>query len=323
MGPTEHLAFYMRRFPLSVENVQHFISGRGKDLEDWPSWCFLPIAGWYSIVSLQHKVQGELPLSFIPEVGALAALGTWRYSQGIYRFDDATFSAIAESKISGNLPSDIFTRLPEWCIYVETHGLKWMGMEVDGFWAHLEWDVKTRRKELRFAFNMDTFVACFPVHLGDWTLQEAIDRSFAESKKQSTIHGYKESDDYLPIPARASEIEAFVSILLYLCSDEPEIDDEREPGASPYRARPRKVKSGWRFFAPDKPRVWTVGKEIGKQLRAASVQLDGDQTTRTVKAHIRRAHWHGFWSGPKTEKRIFHYKWLPPILVAGVHDIIE
>lgn len=38
------------------------------------------------------------------------------------------------------------------------------------------------------------------------------------------------------------------------------------------------------------------------------------------RPHVRRAHWHGFWSGPrKSEKqRTFSVQWLPPIAVAMV-----
>jgi hypothetical protein len=41
-----------------------------------------------------------------------------------------------------------------------------------------------------------------------------------------------------------------------------------------------------------------------------------------VRSHIRRAHWHGYWTGPKKEpeKRKFKLLWLHPILVGGIVD---
>jgi len=32
----------------------------------------------------------------------------------------------------------------------------------------------------------------------------------------------------------------------------------------------------------------------------------------TVRPHIRRAHWHGYWTGPREGTQTFVYHWLPP-----------
>ena len=61
-----------------------------------------------------------MPLNRVPDVGLLAAIGTWRYSQGIYRFDDSVYEALRDTVPSGDMPVDVLYRLPEWCVYIET-----------------------------------------------------------------------------------------------------------------------------------------------------------------------------------------------------------
>ena len=34
-----------------------------------------------------------------------------------------------------------------------------------------------------------------------------------------------------------------------------------------------------------------------------------------VRPHVRRAHWHGYWYGPREGERNFKLKWLPPVAV--------
>lgn len=319
MTPEQHLADYMKRYPDTPVLVNKIFSGRGKELGDWPKWCFIPLAGWYSIVSA-HLRLSRIPLQYMPDVGALAAIGTWRYTQGVYRVDQDVLSALRESHISGDLPSDLFELLPEWCVYVETTGCSWFGEHVSGFWAHLEYDVQTNTKELRFIFNRDTYATPFSVHLGSWSLREAIDRSFAEANKQAKMNGYPVDESIDSFPGLVSEIESFVSILLYLCSEEPEIDNEREPGTAPHRTHPEKTKKGIKIFPPTKSRVWTVGAKTGSLLRQAREASESEESGRSVRAHIRRGHWHGFWLGPRTGQRTFKYHWIPPLLVGGYKD---
>lgn len=65
------------------------------------------------------------------------------------------------------------------------------------------------------------------------------------------------------IERSAKELNPIISMLLYLCSYFPEIDDARVPGMSPHRVEPVKIKKGFRLFLASAPRVWAVGIEIG------------------------------------------------------------
>ena len=78
------------------------------------------------------------------------------------------------------------------------------------------------------------------------------------------------------------------------------------------------------MFPAQKIRYWSVGKTSGDLIRKASEakEIQGDAHKGHTKAtHIRRGHWHGFWSGPRNDplKRRFNYKFLFPILVNPEH----
>lgn len=314
--PLEHLNACSKLYPGAWRGVDTFRQDRGRDIPDWPAWCFLPMAGWYAIVSSDAGVD-TLPHHLIPDVARVAAVGTWRYSQGIYRYDADALPALADTLLHGEMPVEVLLRLPEWCVYIETPGFEWAGAPLHGFWAHLEWDINAHRRELRLL--LDTEGALIPqiLHIGPWTVTEALDRSAGEAKRQATAHGMTAPDLAAYVEGTAPALQPLLALVLYLCSDEPEIDDREHPGERPGRPQPKRTKKGWRLFPPAKPRVWTVGADIGEALRR---DYDSEPTGRSVRPHLRRAHWHGFWTGPKAGERRFRYKWLPPVVVAGGRD---
>ncbi len=62
----------MKHYPLLTKHVNMFQADKGKNLPNWPSWCFLPMASWYSIVSHRFNLD-ELSLAEIAEVAPAAA----------------------------------------------------------------------------------------------------------------------------------------------------------------------------------------------------------------------------------------------------------
>jgi hypothetical protein len=195
-------------------------------------------------------------------------------------------------------------------VYVETPG-QTVGnpsFPLHGFFAHLEWDANTGREELRLVLDLDNHLAPIPLHLGSWTLGDAIRRVLEESGRHGV--GQPGSADLADALYRCAE--PFVSILLYLCSTAAEWAGER-----PRHPVPKRTKRGLRLFPPDKPRVWEVGLRLGAALRIA-YQAEGapapQETHASPRGHIRRAHWHGFWTGSGEARRL-DVRWMPPIPV--------
>ena len=113
-------------------------------------------------------------------------------------------------------------------------------------------------------------------------------------------------------------------LLLYICTAE---SMQQRPG----NPQPQKTKRGMQTFPASQPQVWDVGVRMGAALRAAyaaekteRAEASGSTGHASPRGHIRRAHWHGFRSGPmKTtdgqpipaHKRPFDLRWMPPVAV--------
>jgi hypothetical protein len=128
-------------------------------------------------------------------------------------------------------------------------------------------------------------------------------------------------------PATARAAEPIVSLCLYLCSEEPDIAGmlQKMP-AKPVHPSPVRVKGGEKTFAADYTEdlgsrmaaraILRKAREEAKQPEAKEV-LGENAARRGPAPHIRRAHWHTFWTGPKSgAPRKPALKWIPPIPVA-------
>lgn len=116
MRRSAHLAALARRYPRAWRQVDELRAARGLGLPDWPSWCFLPLAGAYAIVSGGRP----LPPADTHQVGVLGALAAWRVTQGVYHFNPTVLDAVWSTPVAGEIPTEVLSHLPEWCVYVLT-----------------------------------------------------------------------------------------------------------------------------------------------------------------------------------------------------------
>lgn len=312
--PRDHVVQAGQLYPQAWRQADELRAGRGVDLPNWPTWCYLPLAGAYSIVSAELQVP-SLSGAYTGDVGRLGALLAWRMTQGIYRFDPAVYEAVRDTPISGDIPHEVLHRLPEWCVYIETPGQDLQGSPMHGCFAHLEWDANTARTELRLLLDTDAALLPVPLHLGAWSLAESLDRMAAETHVQAARTGATVPPAGEITAGLRPIVEPLVSLLLYLCTQAGEIGAE---GHRPHNPEPTRTKRGWRLFQPDRPTTWDVGLRLGAALRRAyqAEQTGQGGTHAGPRPHIRRAHWHGFWSGPLDGARRYDLRWLPPIPVA-------
>lgn len=339
--PRDALAAVGRAHPDAWRFADELRAARGAEgLPDWPDWCYLPIGGWLSIAS-----RGHLTIAAAREASILAALGAWRVTQGIYRFDADLYAELTATPVAGDIPHEVLYRLPEWCIYVPTpaivrdtatgaHHYAEDVVEarkaesgddaIHGFFAHLEHDVNTKQPELRLVMDSGAGLVPYGLHLGGMTLAESIESFTRTSQRVALDHGLPVA----PMPAdqraaMAATVEPLVSLLLYLCSQNAEIGSGE---AKPSNPAPKRTKNGWRLFPAERVTTWDVGVRLGAALRHAyhAAEAAGDGTHASPRGHIRRAHWHGFRSGPMktptgdaipTQDRRFDLRWLPPIPV--------
>ena len=315
-NPQKLLAEYNKKYSAAWKLADEFRADSGKDLPDWPAWCFLPLAGWYAITCelLNKKL---LTINDMPLMQTLAALGAWRPSQDVFTFDQTIYEAIADTELSGAIPCDVALRLPVWCAYVELQG-----DNAPGVFVHLEEDADDGRKEMRFLFYWASGeTRAVPLHLGDFSLEESIARMMAEAKRNVP--------EIQPLPFDA-EMQKWIThalnLTLYLCSDGIEWPASGNGGQAPASPHPKKTKKGIRLFPPNQMRIWHIGGETGRIMRE-SRGTSKDNPHGSPSPHIRRAHWHGFWSGtikPKPgiepKPRRFELRWMPPIPVGLKED---
>ncbi|HAF2404074.1 TPA: hypothetical protein H2W71_004133 [Salmonella enterica] len=322
---------FCKKYADAMAKIESVRLMKGKELPDWPYWCFLPLPCWVALfMGKQHQSLTQVTRSqeLWQETEKLSVLGTWRYSKGIYTLPPSLLNALTETSLSDSLPADVLLRLPEWCIYVRTPDLFIEGERLYGFWAMTNSDDFTENKSLFLLLNRQSGIRTELLPLKDSSVSAIIETAFhqkldvsgAEAELKESIKQSEVVSDYLK---RKSETFCrLLSILLYICSDEPEIDSERQPGTYPVRPAPVKTKKGYRLFPASGPRYWTVGEKTGRLLDEAALYDDAETTSSTgrhMRTHLRRGHWHGFWSGKMdgSEARKFSYRWLPPQVIGG------
>jgi hypothetical protein len=83
------------------------------------------MAAWCAIVS---EGKGPLPLDRIGDVGRLAALGSWRVTQGIYRFDQGLY--VGEGDVIENIHRGVLGQVRRrFCLKFE---IVWISGQRDG-----------------------------------------------------------------------------------------------------------------------------------------------------------------------------------------------
>jgi len=296
----------------------------------WPSWCFMPLAGAYAIASGGRDVPVQAG-----QVAAIAALAAWRPTQGIYRFDPTVFDALWSTPLEGEIPTEVLHRVPEWCVYIVTPGATYLNAPSPGFFAFLEHDANDGRQELRISLDIGelpeevqeaglkqhSVLTALPIHLDRGGLVAGLEAALLEALRQArrTTGGPTEQAVMeIPIDAIKQALAPRVNLLLYLCSTNAELLDRKTGHRWPTRPTLTKTKEGMRQFPAERPKAWDVGYRLGAAIRHAQEaerSAPGDGTHASPRAHIRRAHWHAFWTGPKTGERKLVLRWLPPIPV--------
>lgn len=156
------------------------------------------------------------------------------------------------------------------------------------------------------------------------TIESSLDALKASALHQAQIYGLPvTADEYEELRNARPLFASLLSIALYLCSINADIARREAPSDR----NARKKGSRWRYVQqpqqpPSRPVEWDVGVRIGAALRqSVSRQSDehGSGTGRHVRPHVRRAHWHSYWVGPRNGDRRRELRWLPPIPV-GIED---
>ena len=251
---------------------------------------------------------------------------SWRATKLEFRFDPDFARAIMETPVEGEIPPELLLRLPAACIYVDIP----LG-EIDdwlGFYAFLDIPSKKAQPVLKIFSDVGRSWprAVFTVPVSGGSLSDFMEhrgREFQSQLAKTLAEGnqIKDPDAWLAAERNAREPESknlgkILSLLLYLCSEEPDIPDNFEvPALQEKRVGPLR-----RILPPKEIRCWPVGVRLGAVFRKEmerdrDIPLSGESVTVVVRPHVRRAHWHTYRTGPKGSRPVL--KWLSPIIVGA------
>jgi hypothetical protein len=332
MLPNSYLRRYGARYREAWRLAETLRSRRGKDgFPNWPDWCYVP--AWYVERHIVAEGRASFPIERAFDPMILSALCAWRMGKGVYRFDPDLLQELWETPVTGEIPGEILLRLPEWCVYLELPG-RALGkdMHVQGCFAFVDWEPRFGgRAELCLIADTPEhgLLPAAPIVLGG-SIEEGMRAAMGDYMGLGAAIGGPQvsTEDVEKIaPATARAAEPIVSLCLYLCSEEPDIAGmlPKMPDR-PTHPVPVRIKGGEKTFAADSPRIWGTGWRLGAAFRKARDERAPGAERKDVSEsagerhgpapHIRRAHWHTFWTGPRSGPRKPAVKWIPPIPVA-------
>ena len=202
-------------------------------------------------------------------------------------------------------------------MYIETPGLTYERHQMEGFIAHLDYNLFSRSVDLQFAMflqgrEMPKMVA---LPLGSGSLADAMDRV---DQTDDMFMGHTEQRRYVGSRDEYRRtFSAMLQLMLYLCSEEPDLPEIEHP-------QKRQTLCG-SVRPPQEPRVWDVGVRISHLIRSyrgrgtapgGTAESAPGASHASPRLHIRSAHWQACWTGPRKARfpeRKPVLRWILPI----------
>lgn len=249
----------------------------------------------------------------------------WQRHRVVYRIHHGLADALVESEAAGSIPCEVFARLPHPDPFVafprplpsligQDDGA--VPMQSDPVYTGMLVTGSTPEGDL--CSTADPRLGSLNVAIAGRVHYVGQDPTYEERTLRIPITGKVSIEDMIrkqmrvarpdmvePQPGDLLAYQMAVALLLYLCSD----DREMKASAGGQRARERRSRA--------KPTLVDVGFEVGPKLFAArreSAAAAGTADGGTKRPHIRRAHWHTYWTGPRGQQTA-EVRWLHPILV--------
>lgn len=327
-----------------------------KNMQNWhvnfykkhkvPTGVFIPDANLYDVsvrlfaADMQNKLavndlytHSVSTRSYLKYYWGLWIFGTWRNTLSIYQIDGAIIESVAKSPIPDDTPISIYAHLPEWVSYIEIQNEAAVRIETNGgtdvvnligFWAGINYNYDTQQKVLCLTPHFDglsnTAYDCYqPILLpiaDGLTVKQAVNIFYKCGLSSTETMSDNHRKDF-------AMCYIMLSCLLWLCAEKPDISNindiivTRTDIAKPKFGINKKTGA---FIPPSQATLYYIGKRLGGEVRQMKDQLERDGETKQAgrkRPHIRKGHWHGFWSGPRDEARKYKVQWIPAIFVNG------
>lgn len=327
--PLEVLKKITEQYPKAWEQMAMFHSENGSpELGSWPEWCYAPMSAALAVASKGYDLN-KLPIDIRMGMTSVAqtifALAPWRLSKEVYVIDEDLKNFLFEQDGELDVPDEILLQLPYPCFYVELPNTYYRADKIHGFFVTLEYDIINSDKELKPVFlTEDGSVFSYSIHIGAKTIDESVD--MLDKQALENTNGNKELKRLaLRAMQDSAETKIFLKqilqVILYILAQNAEIAQNSEQSFITKRGKTIKDKYS-------EIRKWDVGIRVGAAIRQQKMREQSEQPERnqnghnSPRPHMRRGHWHHFWTGPKTEpdERKLILKWLSPMTVAANPD---
>ncbi|MDR0588201.1 MAG: hypothetical protein LBG61_04440 [Burkholderiales bacterium] len=314
----------LNRVMVDFPNLNAVVSeAYGNQSDDVPKHVFLPVNTWNKIGLDTYKLEqtnGYARIWYYARM--IMVTQTWAYSKGIYRFENTFIQELAKTslKTDNDIPTDFLERLPEFCIYIEMPNEFTSPLfegRLYGFFATIAHNTENPENSHLLIFPLtDPPSSPYFLLLSDSSIEKSIEllKVNEDISPVYTPQEFEEKKDLV-----RDQLKFFISCVLYLCSDEPDVEGV-VAGTSPVRPALKKTKQGFQLFPETKTKIYNVGAKVGKLIRTYQSEEDkkpaGEgKTHASPRPHIRTAHWHLYHVGQgRKDSRV---RWIPPIVVGG------
>lgn len=247
---------------------------------------------------------------------SLAAMLPWNLTKGAYVFDGDLFDSLVDAPLE-RIPVELLTRLPEYApLLIFPH--PWMGWQ--GAWIYFDEDRYHQKAHLEFRILfLSEGGGRLPalLDLQADTLEGCLEATERETEFSKQITGLEVATEFTPNSEQM--IRGMLNLALYLASEEPDLSARPRP--LPGLSQRRKDRPP-RVYPDPNPQRIEVGWRIGAALRRARQESHAATGTgRSPQPHIRRAHWHLYWTGEGSRKDPSKaqpkVRWIEPTLVGA------
>lgn len=303
--------------------------GRAADGWTWPDWCYLPTP-----VQLAHLNNAcdwgaiaEVDLDpMYPSAAALIGVGAFHAAPLVARFDDDLADAVMATPLTGTVPFDSLLRLPTWSVAIPVPWLRPDGVAlvfaisgrvaVPGVTPPED---ETSDAIVTMLMSPDTPPVVLMLRCTEDTIEKSImSQLFENDVRADQIPGslwnvlQQEMFDRYGDVSAIEVLQKVLALALYVSSEQADIVDVVALEPTQQRRRAASVSA-----TP----IVDVGFRIGSALRAYRTRRVADHdsvpTGLTQTPHLRSAHWHTYWFGPRSQPELRYRatRWLPPIKV--------
>lgn len=265
-------------------------------------------------------------------------LELWESSKQVYRVNDGLWNEMSIEEAE-ELPMSLLNRMPYDCLFIQHRELMEVPLGESGHRAVIEregyfcfrdddgFHIAALNGRSDFMPRQENAITPMPVSfdkcesvgdcMGVITKAVSLYTKAARDKMEKEL-GFSPADDYVASGARLlmetmgfSDIGKLAGTLMYICSKEADVRTVYVP-----------QKNQSRKSRQTDCTVHDVGFRIAPQLAEVrrvyehdAEERIGGATGRHVAPHVRRGHWHGYWTGPRENPTGLEIKWIAPTVV--------